>query len=71
MGFSPLATLAGVLEMAARGFVSYLVPVFGFAAACYASPAAWCWRTSSWSPPTSTAAGSWPGRRGPAGPLPP
>ena len=41
MGFSPLATLAGVLEMAARGFVSYLVPVFGFAAACYASPAAW------------------------------
>ena len=41
MGFSPLATLAGVLEMVARGLVSCLVPVFGFAAACFASPAAW------------------------------
>lgn len=41
MGFSPLATLAGVLEMAARAGISCLVPVFGFTAACFASPAAW------------------------------
>lgn len=41
MGFPPIATLAGVLEMAARGAVSYAVPVFGFSAACFASPAAW------------------------------
>ena len=41
MGFSPLATFAGVLEMAARGGVALLVPVFGFTAACFASPAAW------------------------------
>lgn len=41
MGFSPLATLAGVLEMAARGGVSLLVPALGFTAACGASPAAW------------------------------
>ena len=41
MGFSPLATLAGVLEMAARAGLACLVPVFGFSAACFASPAAW------------------------------
>ena len=41
MGFSPLATLAGVLEMFARAGVACLVPVFGFSAACFASPAAW------------------------------
>ena len=41
MGFPPLATLAGVLEMVARGGVSYLVPLLGFSAACFASPAAW------------------------------
>lgn len=41
MGFSPLATLAGVLEMAARTGLAFLVPVFGFAVACIASPAAW------------------------------
>lgn len=41
MGFSPLATLAGVLEMAARGGVALLVPAWGFTAACFASPAAW------------------------------
>ena len=41
MGFSPLATLAGVMEMIARAGVSFLVPVFGYAAACLASPAAW------------------------------
>ena len=41
MGFSPLATLAGVMEMIARVGMSFLVPVFGYAAACLASPAAW------------------------------
>ena len=41
MGFPPFATLAGVLEMAARGLISLLVPVLGFSAACFASPAAW------------------------------
>ncbi|MCI8303736.1 MAG: MATE family efflux transporter [Lawsonibacter sp.] len=42
MGFSPFAILAGVLEMAARtGVGLFLVPVFGFNAACFASPAAW------------------------------
>lgn len=41
MGFSSLAMLAGLFEMAARGGISLLVPVFGFPAACFASPAAW------------------------------
>ena len=42
MGFSPFAILAGVLEMAARTVVGmWLVPVFGYTAACFASPAAW------------------------------
>lgn len=41
MGFSPLATLAGVLELSGRAVISLLVPSLGFAAACYASPAAW------------------------------
>ena len=41
MGFSPLATLAGVLEMAARAGLAFLVPAFGYTAACFASPAAW------------------------------
>ena len=41
MGFSPLATLAGVLEMAARAGLACLVPVFGFTAACFSSPVAW------------------------------
>lgn len=41
MGFSPLATFSGVLEMAARAGLSLLVPIYGFTAACYASPAAW------------------------------
>lgn len=41
MGFSPLATLAGVLELAGRAGVALLVPSLGFAAACFASPAAW------------------------------
>jgi Na+-driven multidrug efflux pump len=41
MGFSPLATVAGIMEMIARIAVSFLVPVYGFNAACLASPAAW------------------------------
>ena len=41
MGFSPTATFAGVLEMIARAGVSFLVPIYGFNAACLASPAAW------------------------------
>lgn len=41
MGFSPLATVAGVLEMAGRGVASALVPLWGFTVARYASPAAW------------------------------
>ncbi len=42
MGFSPFAILAGVLEMAARTSVGlFLVPAFGFTAACFASPSAW------------------------------
>ena len=41
MGFSPLATIAGIMEMIARAGVSFLVPVYGFNAACLASPAAW------------------------------
>jgi len=42
MGYSAFAILAGVLEMAARtGVGSILVPMFGYTAACFASPAAW------------------------------
>ena len=42
MGFSTFAILAGVLEMIARSVVGrWFVPVFGFEAACFASPAAW------------------------------
>ena len=42
MGFSAFAILAGVLEMIARTGVAYFfVPVFGYSAACFASPAAW------------------------------
>ena len=42
MGFSTLAILAGVLEMAARTVVGhFFVPAIGFSAACFASPAAW------------------------------
>jgi len=41
MGFSPLATLAGVLEMIGRAGLAFLVPTMGFAVACFASPAAW------------------------------
>ena len=42
LGYSELAVFAGVFEMVARGvFGICLVPVFGYAAACYANPAAW------------------------------
>lgn len=42
MGFSGFAVFAGVFEMAARTIVGLLfVPVFGYTAACYASPLAW------------------------------
>ena len=42
MGFSGFAILAGVCEMFARTFVGFfLVPVFGFLPACFASPLAW------------------------------
>ncbi len=42
MGFSKMAMLAGVCEMFARGLTGlFLVPAFGFAAACFASPIAW------------------------------
>lgn len=42
MGFSGFAVFAGVFEMIARALVGLaLVPVFGFTAACFASPLAW------------------------------
>ncbi len=42
MGFSGFAVFAGVFEMAARTLVGLaFVPIFGFTAACFASPAAW------------------------------
>ena len=42
MGFSGLAMLAGVSEMIARILVAFIfIPIFGYMAACYASPLAW------------------------------
>ena len=42
MGYSVFAILSGVTEMAARIAVAvWLIPAFGFDAACYASPVAW------------------------------
>lgn len=42
MGFSMFAVLAGVMEMIARAVVAFtLVPLFGYAGACMASPIAW------------------------------
>ncbi len=42
LGYSNFAILAGVCEMAARGIMGFVfVPLFGFAAAGFASPAAW------------------------------
>ncbi|MCM1493952.1 MAG: MATE family efflux transporter, partial [Muribaculaceae bacterium] len=42
MGFSGFAVFAGVFEMLARALVGlFFVPLFGFTAACFASPLAW------------------------------
>ncbi|MCB7318660.1 MATE family efflux transporter [Lacrimispora sp. 210928-DFI.3.58] len=42
LGYSKFAVIAGVCEMAARASVGFfLVPVFGYVACCFASPAAW------------------------------
>ena len=42
MGYSQLADLAGVCAMVGRAVVGFAcVPVYGFTAACYASPIAW------------------------------
>lgn len=42
MGYSKLAVLAGVCEMAARSVAGFcLVPFFGYLAVCFASPLAW------------------------------
>lgn len=42
MGFSKFAILAGLMEMIARTLTGLLlIPIFGFTAACYASPLAW------------------------------
>lgn len=42
MGHSQIAILAGLFEMAARALVGFVfVHIFGFTAACFASPAAW------------------------------
>lgn len=42
MGYSRRAVLAGVCEMVARAGVGFLlVPYFGYAAVCFASPCAW------------------------------
>ena len=42
MGYSRIAMFAGVFEMVARGVVgAVFVPIFGFTAACFASPVAW------------------------------
>lgn len=42
LGFGKLAMIAGVCEMVARSVVGfYFVPIFGYTAACLASPIAW------------------------------
>lgn len=42
MGFSGFAVFAGVFEMIARALVGIIfIPIFGFTAACFASPLAW------------------------------
>ena len=42
MGFSGFAVFAGVFEMVARALIGLVfVPIFGFTAACFASPLAW------------------------------
>ena len=42
LGYSALAIFAGVGEMIARGLMGFFfVPMFGYVAACCASPMAW------------------------------
>jgi Na+-driven multidrug efflux pump len=42
MGYTQIAVCAGICEMIARTLVGWLlVPIFGYTAACYASPVAW------------------------------
>ncbi|HIX14389.1 MAG TPA: MATE family efflux transporter [Candidatus Hungatella pullicola] len=42
LGFSKLAIIAGVCEMAARTLVGFIfVPIFGYSAVCFANPVAW------------------------------
>ncbi|MGN0730041.1 MATE family efflux transporter [Treponema sp.] len=42
MGFTRLALFAGLFELAGRGmFGLFFVPLFGYTAACFASPSAW------------------------------
>lgn len=42
MGFPAFAVIAGICEMVGRAFAGFvLVPIFGFTAACLASPLAW------------------------------
>lgn len=42
LGYSKFAVIAGICEMAARAGVGFfLVPFFGYVAACFAGPAAW------------------------------
>ena len=42
MGYSVLAICAGICEMVARSIVGFVfVPMWGFVAACFASPVAW------------------------------
>ena len=42
LGFSKLAVMAGICEMIARALVgTFIVPVFGYLGACFASPVAW------------------------------
>lgn len=42
MGYSVFAVLAGVCEMVARALIGFVgIPLFGFPAACLASPLAW------------------------------
>ncbi|MCR5153873.1 MAG: MATE family efflux transporter [Lachnospiraceae bacterium] len=42
MGYSPLAMIAGVLEMIARCFVGLVLPgIIGYTSICLSSPAAW------------------------------
>lgn len=42
MGYSQLAIVSGVCEMAARAVIGFaFVPMLGFTAACFASPIAW------------------------------